>query len=108
MQKLLIVEQVFAVTGRGVIVVPEISADQAPETLPNSVTLKRPDGTTANTKAAFHIAHVQTRSVEHPLEIYKILRYTCFLEDIDKAAVPVGTEIWIEQHETLKLQGKAF
>lgn len=53
MQKLLLtVEQVFTVTGRGVIVVPEISVDQAPEPLPSLVTLKRPDGTTAITKIA--------------------------------------------------------
>lgn len=97
MQKLLLtVEQSFTLTGRGVIVAPEISVDEFPATLPISVTLKRPDGTTVTTKSAFHIAHIQTRSVEHTLEILRNPRYTCLLKDIDEAAVPVGTEIWIE------------
>lgn len=97
MQKLLLtVEQAFTLTGRGVIVAPEIPVDQAPVTLPSSVTLKRRGGTTVTTKATFHIAHRQTRSVEHTLEILRNPRYTCLLKDIDKAAVPVGTEIWIE------------
>ncbi|QYO67524.1 hypothetical protein [Leptolyngbya sp. 7M] len=97
MQKLLLtVEQAFTLTGRGVIVAPEIPVDQAPATLPSSVTLKRPDGTTVTTKAAFHIAHIQTRSVEHTLEILRNPCYTCLLKDIDEAAVPVGTEIWID------------
>ena len=97
MQKLLLtVEQTFTVTGRGVVVAPEIPFDQASETLPRILTLKRPDGTTASTKVAFHISHLQIRSVELALEILKEPRYTCFLRDIDEATVPIGTEVWLE------------
>jgi hypothetical protein len=70
--------------------------DQTPETLPNLVALKRPNGRTVTTKAAFHIAHIQTRPVEFTLELIKNPCYTCLLEDIDKSEVPVGTEIWLE------------
>ena len=97
MQKLLLtVEQAFTLTDCGVVVVPEIPVDQAPATLPSSVTLKRPDGTTVTTKAAFHITHIQTRFVELTLDLLKNPRYTCLLKDIDKSEVPVGTEIWLE------------
>jgi hypothetical protein len=97
MQKLLLtVEQVFTVIGRGVIVVPEISIDQISEELPSLVTLKRPDGTVASTKVAFHVAHLQTCSIRLTLETLKNPRYTCLLKDIDKASVPGGTEIWFE------------
>lgn len=97
MQKLLLrVEQAFVATSRGVIIVPEIPVDQVPETPPSSVVLKRPDGTTVSTKATFHISHIQTRSIEHTLKVFKKPRYTCLLKDMDKTAVPVGTEIWLE------------
>jgi hypothetical protein len=96
MQKLLLtVEQTFTVTGRGVIVAPEVPLDQALETLPSIATLKRPNGTTVSTKVTFHIPHLQVRSVELALEILKEPHYTCFLRDIDEASVPIGTEVWL-------------
>lgn len=97
MQKLLLtVEQAFTLTGRGVLILPEISIDKVPETQSSLVILKQPDGTTLSTKAVFHILHIQTPSIEMALEILKKPRcYTCLLKDIDRASAPIGTEIWL-------------
>jgi hypothetical protein len=102
MRKLLLtVERVFVVTGRGVIVTPEIPIDQLPEIPSSSAILKRPDGTTINAKASFHIPHIHTQDIEVTLKQLNNPRYVCIVEGIDKSEIPVGTELWVESHISL-------
>jgi hypothetical protein len=102
MHKLLItVEQVFTVRDRGFIVIPEILIDQLPEMPPKLVMLKRPDGTTINAKASFHVPHTQTKDIELTVKQLENPRYICILEDIDQSEIPIGTELWIGSYTNL-------
>jgi hypothetical protein len=98
MNKLLLkVEEVFTVSGRGVILTPDIPLEQKLPQSPVMVTLKRPDGSSIEVEAAFHIPHFQFAKVEELLKHLKNeQKYTCLLTGVEKSEVPTGTEIWLD------------
>ncbi|HTR54750.1 MAG TPA: hypothetical protein VMJ10_28865 [Kofleriaceae bacterium] len=87
MRLLLVVEDTFAIAGRGVIVAPDAKLDgSSPRTM--SVELRRPDGTTVSAEAVAEIPFVDPPRL--PLSIRHMLRFA----KLTKQDVPVGTEIW--------------
>jgi hypothetical protein len=90
-KRLLTVEDVFAITGRGVIVVPDIPLQMLAPLHPPTVLLKRPDNTTQTVAATFDIP-----IFDPPLGVQpRRAAYVCLLRGIDKTAVPIGSEIWV-------------
>ncbi|MDK2767274.1 MAG: hypothetical protein KYX69_06090 [Sphingomonas sp.] len=85
----LVVEDVFDVTGRGLIVVPGPLQDEyaGPREFP--VTLRTPEG----------IEHPATLTLEHMFQSPppKEHRWVCLLRDVTKAGIPIGTEIWASE-----------
>lgn len=96
MAKLLIVtDGAFAVSGRRVIVTPDIPRHELPEPRPKTVILRRPDGATCTVQATFNIPFLDP---PFPfLEHMHTVGYVCFLKGVEKAAVPVGTEVWVSE-----------
>jgi len=85
---LMIVEDTFQITGRGLVVVPgPLTRDFAgPATL--HVELRRPDGLLAHAPLLIQ-HHFQTPPPnEH--------RWACVFTTLSKQDVPVGTEIWLD------------
>jgi hypothetical protein len=89
--KLLTVEGVFDLPGRGLIVVsgPLVDSFASPSEI--SVTLKRPDGQVIDATASI-TSHFQTPPPkEH--------RFAVILKGPAKSDVPIGTEIWFEEND---------
>jgi hypothetical protein len=87
--KLLTVEDVFDIPGRGLIVVPGPLVDSFASPSEISVTLKRPDGQVIDATASITF-HFQTPPPkEH--------RFAVILKGPAKSDVPIGTEIWFEK-----------
>ena len=87
--KLLTVEDVFDISGRGLIVVPGPLVDSCASSSEISVTLKRPDGQVIDATASITF-HFQTPPPkEH--------RFAVILKGPAKSDVPIGTEIWFEK-----------
>jgi hypothetical protein len=84
--KLVTVEDVFDIKGRGLVVVPgpALSDYDGPKEV--SVQLRRPDGSTA--AAVLHY----TRAFLVPTPA--IIRWELILKSVTKEEVPIGTEIW--------------
>jgi hypothetical protein len=85
---MLIVEDSFHLSGRGVIVTPFVS----PDLIGNSegghkskVRLVRPDGAEEFVEATFHWQHFKPGG----------FHYACYLEKGKKEQVPPKTEIWL-------------
>ncbi|MEZ6092995.1 MAG: hypothetical protein R3C03_01985 [Pirellulaceae bacterium] len=85
--KLLTVEDVFDIAGRGLIVVPGPLVDSlaSPGQIP--VVLKRPDGQEFEATASINFVHQTPPPTEH--------RFAVILTGVAKSDVPIGTEIWI-------------
>ncbi|MFN7878358.1 MAG: hypothetical protein ACK5PB_23780, partial [Pirellula sp.] len=89
--KLLTVEGVFDIPGRGLIVVPGPLVDSFASPSEISVTLKRPDGQVIDATASITF-HFQTPPPkEH--------RFAVILKGPAKSDVPIGTEIWFEKDD---------
>lgn len=86
--RLLVVEDVFTIAGRGVILAPDIEL-HGPATQQLRVELRRPDGTTLVVDALAHLPTVQ------PLQVPPPSRYVLLLPGLTKADVPVGTDVWL-------------
>jgi hypothetical protein len=94
---LLIVEESFQITGRGVVLQP----DASPEIIGSkasshaaAVLLVRPNGEEENLQATFYWEHFNV-STELLLEGFKTFQYVCVLRDGTKEQVPPGTQIWL-------------
>ncbi len=86
--KLLTVEDVFDIPGRGLIVVPGPLLDSFASPNELSVTLKRPDGQVLEAMASITFQFQTPPSREHRFEV--------ILNGPTKSDVPIGTEIWFE------------
>jgi hypothetical protein len=86
--KLLTVEDVFDIKGRGLVVVPgpRVDAFSSPQEL--TVRLIRPDGKTLDATASITYVLQTPTPKEH--------RYAVILRDLAKSEVPIGTEVWFE------------
>ena len=83
---LLTVTDVFALRGGLVLVDPEFDHPTAWGQVP--VVLRRPDGSELEAVASVTIPFIN----RHP---YVPPRKVCLLRGLDKAAVPIGTEVWL-------------
>ena len=83
---MLTVTDVFAFRGGLVVVDPEF--DHPTAWGPVQVLLRRPDGTELAATASVAIPFIN----RHP---YVPARKVCLFRGLDKAAVPVGTEVWL-------------
>jgi hypothetical protein len=85
---ILTVEDRFVLSGRGLVLVPEVPAEVAGPSS-NSwtarVRLKRPDGSELEIQARFRLEAFRPGG----------LRWMCYLLDIGKSVVPIGTEVWL-------------
>ncbi len=90
---LLKVEDRFQIKGRGIILAPFLPLTYK---LPKSaiVTLKLPDLSVLKVEADFPIPFL-CFSDPQLLSQYRG-EYVCLLKNIDKEAVPVGTEVWLD------------
>ena len=105
---LLKVEGVFSITGRGVILAPNISLEQKLPYSPVIVIMKRPDGLSIKAKASFHIPHIHFAKLENMLEnLKREQKYVCILKGIEKSEVPIGTEIWLDSNEPTEAEQSA-
>ncbi|MBU2714350.1 hypothetical protein [Zooshikella harenae] len=89
MERVLIVEQVFGIGKRGVLVSPwlPLSVFEG-KMLPTQVQLKTPDGKTLTKAAHFSIPRQSPPPKEYVLG--------CFIKNIIKEECPIGTEVWAE------------
>jgi hypothetical protein len=84
-EKLLRVDAVFSIEGRGVVVTPKIPLTQIREGETQMfVLLRRPDGIESRVLARFSMPHVS-----HPDD----MGFLCLLPSLTKEDVPVGSEI---------------
>lgn len=86
--KLLTVEDVFDITGRGLVVFPGPRVDTFSSPREITVRLVRPDGVTLDATAS--ITHVM--QTPPPKEH----RYAVIIREITKSEVPIGTEVWFD------------
>jgi hypothetical protein len=86
-RRLLTVDDVFAITGRGTVVVPHLVPDPA---WPAAVRLelRRPDGTVALTTGHVRLEHL----LRCPPGRSEYVWTLCL--DEPKSLVPLGTEVW--------------
>jgi hypothetical protein len=84
--KLLTVEDVFDIPGRGLIVVPGPLPDSFGSPTEISVSLRRPDGQVLNATASITFQFQTPPPKEH--------RFAVILKGPTKSDVPIGTEIW--------------
>lgn len=82
----LTVEDVFDITGRGLIVVPGPLQDEydGPRQFP--VTLRTPEGTELSATLTLEHMFQSPPPKEH--------RWVCFLRGVTKTDIPIGTEVW--------------
>ena len=87
MRQLIVVEDAFAIAGRGTILVPEIDLGQR-ASYELTVELRRPDGSretcTATAQVPMFSPPQQSRVPKHVLVV-----------PVAKDAVPAGTEVWL-------------
>jgi hypothetical protein len=84
--RLLVVKDAFAARGGSIEVLPPVASDCLPPS-PFDVRLRAPNGTEVRTTATAVVAHVRG-----PLAPFAMLR----LSDLDVAAAPAGTELWLD------------
>jgi hypothetical protein len=89
--KLLTVEDVFDIPGRGLIVVPGPLLDSFASPAEIEVLLKRPDGQELETTASITFQFQTPPPKEH--------RFAVILKGITKSDVPIGTEIWFTRDD---------
>ena len=96
-EKLLSVEDVFVVPGRGLIITPKIAASQyRGPTGKAFVLLRKPDGSEVRSLAEFAKPMISPP----PTEAF----FVCLLVDLKKEEVPPGTEVFrfIESEQKVK------
>jgi hypothetical protein len=90
-KRLLVIENVFFLRGRGVAVLPLTPFDALPRParmpIRRTVILRRPDGVSQQVEAIFGASTCMPPDR---------LGYECLLQGIEKAEVPVGAKIWID------------
>jgi len=83
-RRLLVIEEAFVARGRGVLLLPRFTAEEAaPAKL--DVVLRLPDGTERSTVALIEVAHM--RGALAPYAMYR-------LPDLGPSDVPEGAELW--------------
>lgn len=85
---LVVVDEAFAISGRGIVVVPEVVLEAA-SGIEIAVELRRPDGTAARAVASAHVPFFDPPSV--PPRRGHVLLFA----GLTKAELPPGTEIWL-------------
>ena len=100
MHKLLLrVENVYEMKGRGVVVTPVLPRDglMPPPQRPfdASVMLKRPDGTEVSAEASFLLPFFDPQDPTLQPE------YVCLLKQVSRSETPVGTEVWLQDDQTV-------
>jgi hypothetical protein len=88
MRRLLVVDDAFNITGRGVIVTPKIPAESFKGAIERQVELRNPDGKTLQARAAFAIPRDSKMDPNHPY-------FLCLVREISTDDVPIGTELWL-------------
>jgi len=83
--KLLTVEDVFFIEGRGVLIMPMLTDYSGPTAI--SVILRKPNGEESVARA-----HLDIPRINPPREPFP---FACCLSDVRKQDVPIGTEVWI-------------
>jgi hypothetical protein len=83
-ERLLVVEEAFVARGKGVLVMPRITAETSPRGS-FAVHLRLPDGSAREVRAELEVAHVRGKLA--PYAMYRL--HVASPDD-----VPVGTEIW--------------
>ena len=91
-RRLLVVEDVFTIAGRGVILAPDIEL-HGPAMIQLRVELRRPDGTTTTIDALAHLP------MTNPPQTSPRMRYVVLLPNLTKSDVPIGTEVWLAAPE---------
>jgi hypothetical protein len=89
--KLLTVEDVFDIPGRGLIVVPGPLLDSFASPAEIEVLLKRPDGQELEATASITFQFQTPPPKEH--------RFAVILKGITKSDIPIGTEIWFTRDD---------
>lgn len=89
MRLLVVVEDVFAITDRGVIVAPDVDLGGPARSI--AVELRRPDGTTIHAEARAEVPFVNPPII--PPRARHVLRFA----SLTKSDVPAGTEIWVAE-----------
>jgi len=88
--KLLTVEDAFLIEGRGVLVTPQIPVDAYSGPRSPLISLRKPDGQESTATAWLDIPRVNPQP--------KAFYYLCMIAGVTKDDVPIGTEIWINEH----------
>jgi hypothetical protein len=84
-ERLVVVEEAFVASGRGVVVAPKIALPRAAPPGTFAVRLRLPDGSERGATASFDVALIRG-----PLTPFAMVR----LLDCAPGDVPAGTEIW--------------
>jgi len=107
MLKLLTVTQTFLIPGRGLLLAPGFSSPKEgrflpdwpylPAGVPNQgiVEVRVPDGTSFRASFRILIDNIHYTSIE-ALEMNPIWAIHIALQSVEKAAVPLGSEIWLD------------
>ena len=85
---LLVVEDTFAISGRGLIIAPDVDLGEGHQRHLN-VELRRPDGTRFHAEALAQVPFV------NPPRIGDRPRHVLLFTRLTKTDVPIGTELWI-------------
>lgn len=89
MKHLLTVEESYSISGRGLIVLPELSLNMfKDETPPSTVELRHLDGSSESVEVSFHTPRFNPSR--------PALVYHCMIKGKDKDTVPMGTEVWAD------------
>jgi hypothetical protein len=89
MRLLVIVEDAFAISGRGVVIAPDVDlGDGSPRQL--TVELRRPDGTSCVAEAVAQVPFVDPPRAP-------VLRHVLRFAALGKSDLPIGTEIWLRE-----------
>lgn len=89
---LVIVDELFDIPGRGLVVVPNVSILAIALTCPTKVMLVRPDETIAAVEVSFMTPFLDppTASLGQPSSVI-------LMKHIDKTDVPIGSALYIEE-----------
>jgi hypothetical protein len=86
---LLVVEDTFAISGRGLIVAPRVDLGEGPIQRRLAVELRRPDGTRTRAEALGQLPFLYPHRVGES-ECHQLL-----FQHLGETDVPIGTEVWM-------------
>ncbi|MEM0961221.1 MAG: hypothetical protein AAGK21_01615 [Bacteroidota bacterium] len=90
MRKLMTIEAVFPIAGRGILAAPPLPFGSGRTATDGRAEIRRPDGTTRRAELHIETEHVNHRGrSEHPR-----WHRVCRLCGIGPSEVPVGSEVW--------------